>query len=59
MDPWDRSIKIQHGNIHGTYGKKYTTCKFSYSQVSNKRACLFIDFQLAPSACSYSPLLVY
>ena len=24
MDPWDRSIKIQHGTIHGTYGKKYT-----------------------------------
>ena len=19
MDPWDRSIKIQHGTIHGTY----------------------------------------
>ena len=25
MDPWDRSVKIQHGTIHGTYGKKYTT----------------------------------
>jgi hypothetical protein len=31
-----------------------------YSQVSNKVACLFINFQhFAPSACSYSYLLVY
>ena len=39
MDPWDRSIKIQHGTIHGTYGKKYTyyVCYFNYVGRVNTR----------------------
>ena len=38
--------------------KNWLCSSVRYSQVSNKRACSFINFQhFAPSACSYSPLL--